>query len=195
MLVALAVTSMLVALLMGSLYYGTRVQASLADELGVREKTLRRADWFRNTLRSCLPADSRSGARFIATSSEIRCTTTAPLQAQNLPSPQKILWAIRKAPEDQRVTELVYQDLDDRGAPVVVQRFADEDVKFKFSGVNSVVVSAWPVVPEAPETIPRLIFLTSTDSGKEHVIWITAVLADPWLEQELKNPFGMELPR
>lgn len=54
-LVALAMTGMLVALLMSSLYYGTRVQASLADELQVRERSLRRVDWFASSLQGCMP--------------------------------------------------------------------------------------------------------------------------------------------
>ncbi|MBX3654345.1 MAG: hypothetical protein KF686_09175 [Ramlibacter sp.] len=196
MLVALAVTSMLVALLMGSLYYGTRVQAALADDLGAREKSLQRADWFAGSLRSCMPEEASTEARFIATESEIRCMTVAPLDAREIPSPQKILWALRKSSSDPRVTELTYQNLDVRGAsPVLVYQFSAETVKFKFSGVDAGTVSSWPRSPDAPETLPRVIFLVVAQDGKESVAAAVPILADPWLEQERKNPFGMELPR
>ncbi|MCW5649927.1 MAG: type II secretion system protein [Ramlibacter sp.] len=196
MLVALAVTSMLVALLMGSLYYGTRIQAGLADELGLRESTLRQSEWFAGTLRSCLPEDTESGARFVATPHEISCTTVTPLQARALPSPQRIRWLLRKSSDDSHVMELVYQDVDQGGnKELVVRRFTAEEAVFQFSGVDGQVRSGWPVAENAPETLPRLVYLSLTSGGKQVVAEVASVLADPWLLQELKNPFGLELPQ
>ncbi|MGE3347333.1 MAG: type II secretion system protein J [Ramlibacter sp.] len=196
MLVALAVTSMLVALLMGSLYYGTRVQASLADELGVRENALRQTEWFNATLRSCLPEDTDSGARFVATAQEIQCTTVAPLQARALPSPQRIRWSLRKAADDGRITELVYRDMEEaNNSDVVVRRIVADEVVFQFSGMDGQVLPAWPVTANSPETLPRLIYLSLSTGGKQTTAEVTSVLSDPWLLQEFKNPFGMELPQ
>lgn len=195
-LVALAMTGMLVALLMSSLYYGTRVQASLADELQLRERSLRRVDWFARSLQGCMPQAAATGAQFVASESEIVCTSVTPLQARVHPSPQRIRWALRKSTGSDRAMELTYKDLDAAAsAELVVQRFDTTEARFAYVGVDGQEVFAWPRSANAPETLPRLVYVSLGVGRLAQAYWTTALLADPWLEQEVKLPFGMELPR
>ena len=195
-LVALAMTGMLVALLMSSLYYGTRVQASLADELQVRERSLRRVDWFASSLLGCMPLAPKIGAAMVATATEITCMTVSPLQARAQPSPQRIRWTLRKSENDPRIAELTYKDLDDSSSSeLVVESFPASQARFAYVGVNGQEVLTWPLTAQSPETLPRLIYMVLEDGRTAQVAWVTALLADPWLEQEAQNPFGLELPR
>ena len=195
-LVALAMTGMLVALLMSSLYYGTRVQASLADELQVRERSLRRVDWFASSLQGCMPLAPKTGAAMVATATEITCMTVSPLQARAQPSPQRIRWTLRKSENDPRIAELTYKDLDDSSSSeLVVESFPASQARFAYVGVNGQEVLTWPLTAQSPETLPRLIYMVLEDGRTAQVAWVTALLADPWLEQEAQNPFGLELPR
>ncbi len=195
-LVALAMTGMLVALLMSSLYYGTRVQAGLADELQVRERSLRRVDWFASSLQGCMPLAPATGAAMAATGTEITCMTVSPLQARAHPSPQRIRWALRKSANDPRIAELTYKDLDDsQSREFLVESFQASQARFAYVGVNGQEVLTWPLNAQSPETLPRLIYMVLGDGRTTQVAWVTALLADPWLEQEVKNPFGMEPTR
>lgn len=193
---ALAMTGMLVSLLMSSLYYGTRVQASLADELQVREKTLSRASWFSQSVQSCLPAAPETGVQFLGTASEIRCFSASPLQARLLQTPQRIQWVLRPSASNVGQVELIYRDLDDEKAiDLVIQRFDGLEARFVYRGVDGKEVAGWPVSEKAQETLPRWVQLSTRAGNVDHSQWATALRADPWLEQEIKNPFGIELPR
>ena len=91
-MVALVVTSLLVAVLMGALFYMYRVQESLQDELITREKVLRTRAWFEDVLSACLPIKADSGLAnvpFSGSTSEIRCETTQSLRPMlgNAPVP------------------------------------------------------------------------------------------------------------
>lgn len=57
MLVALVVTSLLISILMGMLYYMSRVQDSLQGEVVIREAQLRTKAWFSELVANCLPVE------------------------------------------------------------------------------------------------------------------------------------------
>ena len=63
-LIALAITSMVVSVLMSSVFYGVKVQTAIRQELVEREQLLRSKTWFSELLGSCLPADAASGSAF-----------------------------------------------------------------------------------------------------------------------------------
>ena len=193
-LIALAITSMIVAVLMSSLFYGAKVQSTLRQELVDREQLLRAKSWFSEALGSCLPVDAASGSAFAGSAQEITCESLMPLQGRKLAAPQRISFSLR--PGAAQNQQLVYRQPNADPSGQVIAELPSGAAAFVFVGTNGIEVAKWPVTANDPETLPRRIRLkVAGASGAEtNFEWSTSVWASPWLEPVLKAPFGLELP-
>jgi prepilin-type N-terminal cleavage/methylation domain-containing protein len=197
-LISLAITAMVVSVLMGSVFYGAKVQSAIQRELVDREKLLRAKAWFTEALGSCLPADAESGAAFAGTAQLIRCDSVMPLQGARFLPAQRVQWSLRASPNlgEAAGQQLVYRQAGAATEQVLFELPAGQ-AAFSYVGTDGNEVAAWPVVRNGPETLPRRIHLKVKAQGGDSADfeWIASVRASPWLEQVLKNPFGMVLPK
>lgn len=193
-LIALAITSMVVSVLMASVFYGSKVQSGIRQELIEREQSLRSKAWFTEILGSCLPADSASGAAFAGGAQEVSCDSLMPLQGRAFLPAQRIRLSLRAGPANN--TQLVYRQAGVADTEQVIAELPYPSAAFSYVGSNGKEVAKWPVAFNDPETLPRRVRLVSKPLSGEMtgVEWSVSVRASPWLEPILKNPFGLALP-
>ena len=224
-LVALVITTLLVSILMGSLYYVFQVQDSLRAEIVNREHELRSQAWFRDVLAGCLPADLESGAQFVGSAQTISCDTNAPLRPQAIQGTERVTLTLRKNKNNEN--EVTYQEQSSQKnnskapEPTVILVLPSGDAGFRYLGVTG---------SGAAENTGELGDMTYTSSfntnqtldDQEVDHWprnandletiprrirlsikndtheqeqLVAVRATPWLEPVIKNPFGFDIER
>lgn len=194
-LVALVITSLLVSILMGMLYYVYRVQDALRAEIVEREFQLRTRAWFSDILAGCIPADATNMA-FEGSSNKLSCDTLSPLKPQPILAPQRITLLLRQS--DNGTNELTYVEHGDGNDEDQIQSLVvlpAGEATFLFSGVDQTEKPTWQPGNTNAETLPRRIRLVVKNSSEIILDWLATPLADPWLEPAFKNPFGFELPR
>ena len=194
-LIALAITGMIVSVLMSSVFYGAKVQSAVRQELIERERLLRSKSWFSELLGGCLAADSASGSAFEGGAQEITCDSVMPLHGRKFLGAQRIRLSLSASSEKNQ--QLVYrQSVNDTNGQIIAE-FPPGTAVFTFVGTDGVDVATWPVMLNGPETLPRRIRLTmKSETGQPMDFeWSASVRASPWLEPILKTPFGLELPR
>ncbi len=193
-IVALVITSLLVAVLVGALYYVFRVQDALRSEVVERELTLRARTWFVEALRGCLPAEANTPSAFAGSTATIRCETTTPLKPRRLPAPERISFSLRR--QAGAMHHLEYREERDGAAARTVAAWNADDVQFRYVDDAGEERQDWPPSRAEPETLPRLVKLVVKHAGGGETVWLTAPGADPWLPPKPRgNPFGVELPR
>lgn len=191
-LVALVMTSLLVAVLVGALYYVFRVQDALRSEVIEREQALRARAWFVDALRGCLPAEAGSKSVFTGSAATIRCETTTALKPRRLPAPERISFSLRRQGGG---PQLDYQEERDGAAPRTVASWHAGEAYFRYIDDAGEELQDWPPSRAEPETLPRLIKLVVKNAEGE-TAWLAAPGADPWLPPKPRgNPFGVELPK
>lgn len=193
-LVALVITSLLVSILMGLLFYVYRVQDILRSEIVEREFQLRTRSWFSEILAGCMPAEANSTASFEGSTREISCDTLSPLRPQSILAPRRITLTLRRGKNNEN--ELAYSQQEDNqeiAHPLII--LPAGDATFLFSGVKGEEKEVWPPTKGDPETLPRRIRLIVKTPPDVIFEWLATPLADPWIEPVIKNPFGLELPR
>ena len=190
-LIALAITGMVVSVLMSSVFYGAKVQSGIRQELVDREQLLRGKAWFAEVLATCLPADAASGSAFEGTAQQIVCDTLMPLQGSKVLGAQRVRLALRKPP-GQSGLQLVYAPLRGNLEPQVLTELPFGEGQFCFIAVDAKRASKWPQQINDPETLPARIELALKDSGSPTVqtLWTVSLRATPWLEPKPRLPFG-----
>lgn len=198
-LIALAITSMVVSVLMSSVFYGAKVQSSIRQELVDREQLLRSKAWFVELLSTCLPADTASGSAFQGGAQEIVCDTLMPLQGRKFLATQRIRLGVRPGPTNTQ--QLTYVP-DSPGStspptPEVIAELPASAAEFSYIGINGAEVPKWPPQRGDPETLPRRILLKYKNSmdASDTAVWTVSLRATPWVEPKLTSPFGQALPR
>lgn len=191
-MIALVITSLLVSILMGLLYYVYRVQTTLQAEVVEDEFRLRTQAWFLETLRTCTPADVKTGREFLGTGVEITCDSQSPLRPDAQPYPTRISWTLSK--NDQGENLLSYQQQDKTKAAVPVTKLPEGEASFVFFDRKGGIQPVWPPekVSQPSETLPRSIQLRVRRGESMALEWLVSPLASPWLEPIIKNPFGID---
>ena len=196
--IALVITSLLVAVLVSSLYYVFRVQDLLGNEVVDREAALRVKAWFSEALEACLPAPKDSASAFVGNSREIRCETLAPLEPRRIPVPLRIMFALR--PEEGGNTGLAYSEqVREQVKTHTLSTWRGADIHFVFIDSKGKQLDQWPPsqvdIKEDRSALPALIRLVFKSAGG--IVsdeWLVAPRADGWLPPPPQNPFGIKLP-
>lgn len=197
-LIALVITSLLISILVSSLYYVFRVQDLLHNEVVEREAALRAKAWFTEVLEACLPAAKTSASAFSGNPQEIRCETLAPLEPRRIPLPLRITFALRR--EKDLVTQLTYLEQGQEQARLrTIATWPGGDSHFVFVDAKGRQLDQWPPqqpdIKEDSEALPALIKLVFKSSGDANPsLWLVAPRADGWLPPPPKNPFGIKMP-
>ena len=189
-LIALAITGMVVSVLMSSVFYGAKVQSGIRQELVDREQLLRGKAWFYEVLSACLPADAASGSAFEGTPQYIVCDTLMPLQGGKIMGSQRIRISLKGS--SGQALQLVYSPTAGKGEPFVLSELPFTEGRFSYYAAGGKVSPKWPLQFNDPETLPARIELNVRDSGNEasSVIWTVSLRATPWLEPKVRLPFG-----
>jgi len=196
-MVALVVTSLLVAVLMGALFYMYRVQESLQDELITREKVLRTRAWFEDVLSACLPIKADSGLTnvpFSGSTSEIRCETTQPLRPMLGNAPVPVHLSLVRG---DRRTRLAYDEYRPgseaaEGTRFTLAEWEAAEVEFRFADHDGKESERWPKEDgRQEETLPALVMLRIRQKDTPEQVWIVGLRNDPWFEPPRKMPFGL----
>lgn len=193
-MVALVITSLLVSILMGLLFYVYRGQDALRGEVVEREFELRTRDWFSETLSACMPAEGMSNNEFIGSPTEISCDSLAPLRPKRILAPLRITLTLRRNSNNQN--ELAYsQQGDTSSTSTSLTLLPSGEAKFIYYDTHGEEKIEWPIGKNHPETLPRRVRLVIKQSSETVFDWLATPRADPWLEPVIKNPFGIEVPR
>jgi prepilin-type N-terminal cleavage/methylation domain-containing protein len=188
-LVALAITGMLVSVLMSSLFHIFRVQESLRDETAIRERQLRERAWFREALAGCLPEEAESSYHFQGSRTELQCETSNALLPESLPMTAQIRMALLQ--EDDRVI-LSYEENGDGKAQANLANWKGMSAEFRFIDAAGTARESW--TPQDTEALPRQIWLLLTPArpgGARPEVWLAAPKSDPWRLERPALPPGM----
>lgn len=191
-LVTLAITGLLVAVLVNALYYAFRVESALRDEVVIRENALRVRAWFSETLAGCLPTDNTSASAFSGSELEIRCETTRAIKPGRLPAPARIRFALERDGFSGKTT-LLYAE-GETGTATPLDAWDDREAAFRYVDDKGREVDRWPTDRAEPEALPRLVKLVlgKPDTGE---VWVVALDADPWLPPKVVSPFHGDFMR
>lgn len=196
-LVALAITSMVVSVLMSALFYAAKVQSAIRQELVERDYALQAKAWFSETLGSCLPADPDSGAGFLGSAHEISCDTLMPLQGKKYITAQRIYLSLRSSGSQSQ--QLIYRQTGSTAQSYeqLITTLPNGTATFSYIDIQGQELDIWPKTAKDPETLPRRVRLLvrPTMSSQIKLEWIASLGASPWLEPVLTNPFGVQLKK
>lgn len=189
---ALVITSLLVAILMASLYYVFRVQTTMRDEVLARETELKIHAWFSEALEGCLPAERNTDSSFVGSVAEIRCETTTVLSPRPIPVPLRITFALRRVENGYALT---YREQGSAEARQLAS-WPVREAAFRFMDARGAEMEKWPLDRTDAEVLPRLIrlVLKGMPEGGDKV-WMVAPRADGFLAPTVKNPFGFEVSK
>jgi prepilin-type N-terminal cleavage/methylation domain-containing protein len=191
-LVALAMTGMLVSVLVSSLFHILRVQDALHDETVIRERQLRERAWFREAIAGCLPTGEEDARAFAGTPTDIRCETARTILPANLTTVTVIRLSLETEKEE---THLKYEETGNSNDSVIIARYpASAQVVFSFIDATGKTREQWWAGSSNAEVLPRQVKLTV--SGKQpgcdrEEVWLAALGATPWLPERPPLPPGM----
>lgn len=192
-LVALAITTLLITVLIGALYYVFRVEDTLRDEVIGREANLRAKAWFAGALQACLAEDKNSETAFQGNAQELRCETTAPISPRRQPIP--LLIALTLSRDADGTTTLNYSE---PGAvpksQAAIASWPATAASFRFADFDGGELDYWP--PNKPDAavLPMYIELILKSAGNPDDTWLVAPRVDPWQPPVPKNPFATTAP-
>lgn len=187
-LVALAITGMLVAILMASVFYIFKVQEALRAETQDREVALRGNAWFRDVVAGCLPVEE--GDVFTGTRSELSCETTRMLVPTSLPQVGPVKLSLESTGSQ---VSLKYQRLTSGGGEALpVAGWAASSGEFAYVDAKGEVHDAWPTTEAPDELMPQSVRLTVRLVYPEgDMMWLASVQADPWRDEQPQLPPGL----
>lgn len=191
-LVALVVTSLLISILVGMLYYMFRVQDSLQGEVVIREAQLRAKAWFSDTLAHCLPVDKDAGVPFDGTKAQIVCETTAGLTPGAKNAPTVIHLRLDKSP--QGFLALSYSEAkqaDSDGVSYILAEWSSGEGGFVYIDEEGRETDHWPTDKSDTETLPKIVRMSVKRSDGPSVDWGVTTRNTPWPDELPKNPFGI----
>lgn len=192
-LIALAITGMVVSVLMTSVFYGAKVQSAIRQELVDREQSLRAKAWFTDMLGGCLPAETVAGGRLVGNSLELACDSTMPVQGRQVLAVQRIQLSLVVQPE--RAARLVYRRPGAAMEPVTLAELPGSQAQWVYVGSDGQEQAKWPVNFNDPQTLPRRIMLRVKDASAtgNTAEWLVSLRATPWLDPTAKLPPGFGL--
>ncbi len=195
-LIALAITGMVVSVLMTSVFYAGKVQSSIRSELVDREQLLRSKAWFVELLSTCLPADTASGSAFEGTAQAVVCETLMPLQGRKFLSAQRVKLALKSGPAQN--LQLMYSVVGSSSEAQLIADLPYSSGQLTYLGSDGLEAPKWPPQLNDPETLPRriLLKLKAGPESANDAVWVVGLHATPWLEAKLTFPFiGGALPQ
>lgn len=191
-MVALAVTTALVSILMGSLFHIFRVQESLRAEVQDRELRLRAHAWFRMFFAGCVPFASGEEGGFVGQDRRALCETTNRIVPRRMPVPGVASLALE---ESENAVSLIYQGrASESDKKMVLMRWPASGAKFVYLDAQGQEREGWPS-PETPEQLlPTAVkMIVHSPPPAADIVWFAPFQADPWRDETPKLPPGLNM--
>ncbi|QDQ27245.1 type II secretion system protein [Chitinimonas arctica] len=184
-MVALAITALVMTLLMSATFYMLQIRSKLGEEVQQGEQVARREAWFRQIIGSIQPLEDEAPDPFEADASGFRALVSRPLRAQALVAPEQI--ELRIVADDQGAT-LVYK-VDK--VETVLANWPRAAARFAYLNRAGKIETSWNTLLQPTERIPRAIQIeiTSKDGGRPLDYWFARIDADPWRYKKTLPPF------
>ena len=186
MLVALVITSMLVALITGALFYVLQVREKLGRELVDGTTVFRTQSWFETVVAGCLPITADQEGSFAGEERGFKALTQGALRASALVPPMPVELRL----ENGGTNELRLEYKEAGGKSIVLARWENAEGHFRYYDALGLAHDDWKVAIGAYENlVPRLVELeVKSPAGKE--LYLAAVQADGWVERPATLPFN-----
>lgn len=186
-LIALAITGLLVSILISALFFLHRVQQSLEEESMRREQSLRGEAWFRESLRGCLARPAESTGRFTGNTTSLSCESLSPVIPDSASVPTQIELQLRST-----ATSVVLEYIEPgRLAATPIARWDTASASFSYQDLSSKEHDAWPPTNDHPELLPRLVTLKITPAQSPPTSWLAALPATPFAPLTAASPPGI----
>jgi prepilin-type N-terminal cleavage/methylation domain-containing protein len=207
MLLTLALSSLLIAVLMSSVFYGSSVQAALSDETVRRENTLRAQAWFAHAISGCRPVGGARARRMRGDATELECWSAAPIAGERWLSPRWIRFSLEPKRAGDAETDLIYAERETRPNLKEVIWTNATELRFAYRARDGLLHDKWPPEDRSDELLPasvevvlgrelpsaaqRLSGLSNDVVQANLPVLMTApLLSTPWAEPRPPNPFG-----
>ncbi len=190
-MIALVITGMLISILVSALYYMSRVQESIHNEVVFREADLKRRAWLSGILTNCLPVTAEIGARFSGTATSIKCETSAPLSpAVRGGSAITTLSIENTTSGDSRLTYAEEKNDGTTAPAYTLHEWPQHTARFLYFNARGEKFEKWPVKEKQPELLPGSIQLEIKNQTGAPEVWLFSLRHTPWLEDAPINPFA-----
>lgn len=184
MLVALVITSMLIALITGALFYVLQVREKLGRELVQGTTVISTQSWFETIVAGCLPVPSGEGS-FAGDDHGFKALTQGALRSSALVPPVPIELRL-----ENRGTNELRLEYKEGERLTVLARWENAEAHFRYYDSQGEGRDAWKVPVGTYENLmPRLIELeVKSSAGRE--LYLAAIQADAWAERPAALPFN-----
>lgn len=185
MLVALAITSLVMTLLMGAMYYILQVRQKLASEVHEGEVSMRTQAWFRQLVHGIVPLEAHIADTFSGDAKGFRALISPSLSVVQDAAPVPVQLRIETGSNG---VSLLYQD---GSSPVVIYTWPATSGQFEYSLHSGKTVERWDPLEQTQEHVPRAISLRLEMSDGSRQMLFARVDAEPWAPKAAPKPFFM----
>lgn len=191
-MIALVITGMLISILVSALYYMSRVQESIHNEIVFREADLKKRAWLSGVLMNCLPVTTEIGMQFSGAATRIECETTAPLSPTARGGSAIAILSIEKTSSGH--SRLTYAEGKNGNnpapSPYALYEWPAGEARFLFFNGRGEKFEKWPAEEKQPELLPGFVKLEINGQTGEPEVWQFSMRNTPWLEALPINPFA-----
>lgn len=185
MLVALAITSLVMTLLMGAMYYILQVRQKLASEVYDGEVTIRTQAWFRQLVHGIVPLDSNLPDTFEGDAKGFRALIAPTLSVALEGAPEPVQLRLESGSKG---VSLIYQA---SGPAFAIATWPANSGHFEYVLRSGKTLDKWSPLEQVTDHAPRAIALTleMQDGYKQYLF--ARVDAEPWVRRATAQPFFM----
>lgn len=181
-LVALAITSMIMALLMGATFYLLQIRVKLTEEVHIGEQSTRQHIWFRQIAGSVQPSTLNDPGRFQGTESGFQSWVLRPLNSDTNNAMERAELLLSPNSDIDGVN-LVYKSSDNS---LLLASWPNANARFTYLTAAGKEETIWNGRFQPDENTPRAIQLTVKSKDQDSLVdfWFALVDAEPWLDSK-----------
>jgi prepilin-type N-terminal cleavage/methylation domain-containing protein len=183
-LVALAITSLVMTLLMSAVYYVFQIRSRMIEEVTTGETQIRQRLWFRQLVAGVQPVAPEEADRFEGDANGFRALFARGFVAADQPAPESARLYLDR--DDPGVTKLMY-------ASAVTQlelaRWFKAKPRFRYWTQAGNAETAWNERLQPVERLPAAIELEIEYESGSTETWFARVESTPWLIQQALPTF------
>lgn len=185
MLVALAITSLVMTLLMGAMYYILQVRQKLASEVYDGEVTIRTQAWFRQLVHGVVPLESNVPDTFEGDAKGFRALIVPTLSVDLEGAPEPVQLRLELGSKG---VSLIYQA---SGPAFTIATWPATSGHFEYILRSGKALEKWSPLEQMTDHAPRAIALTLDMPDGEKQYLFARVDAEPWVPRAKAQPFFM----
>jgi prepilin-type N-terminal cleavage/methylation domain-containing protein len=214
-LVTLAITAMLVAVLMNALYGLFRVQTALTQTVAQQELEKQALAWWRNAVEQTITYETRSAPKGFSGSSnslssdrsseygvkgsgsEVKLETSASLLPIYGSAPMRVHFSLKPQRSDSGDSvALQYADGNTPEQQITLHKFSVRSAEFRYFDAAGEEFAVWPPPKDLKALTPSLVMLKLSDSSTAAGmrVFLAAPRAAIWPVPAARSPFDTTTP-